>query len=132
MIELTGYEPIGDGLYIEYADGPATRYMHATPALMLDLAAQHRRRRDAPCGLLERAAEALQTGEPEVAVEAWRAAYQELVDDIRWLKDHGLRHDTPHTEMVRLQAVEVEGLGVATPIKVQSGLEGFIARQRGT
>jgi hypothetical protein len=67
-----------------------------------------------------------------VAVEAWRKAYQELVDDIRWLKDRGMRHDTPHTEMVALQAVEVEGLGVATPMTVQSGLEGFIARQRGT
>jgi hypothetical protein len=131
MIEVTGWEPIGDGLYIEYTDGPATRYMHATPALMLDLANQHRRRREAPCGLLEAAAEALQTGEPEVAVEAWRKAYQELVDDIRFLKDRGLRHDTPHTTVTHLRA-QVEGLGVATPIKVQSGLEGFIARQRGT
>jgi hypothetical protein len=131
MITVTAYEPGDGGLYVRYRDGSADRYMHATPALMYDLAAQHRRRRDAPCGLLEAAADALQNDPPDVAVEAWRAAYQELVDDIRFLKDRGLRHDTPHTTVVDLRA-QVEGLGVATPIKVQSGLEGFIARQRGT
>ena len=132
MITVTAYEPGDGGVYIRYRDGAAERYIHATPALMDDLANQHRRRREAPCGLLDAAAEALQTGEPDVAVEAWRAAYQELIDDIRWLKDRGMRHDTPHAAMVELQTAEVEGLGVAAPIKVQSGLEGFIARQRGT
>jgi hypothetical protein len=131
MITVTTYEPGEGGLFIRYRDGSADRFMHATPSLMLDLANHHRRKRDAPCGLLEAAAEALQNDPPDVAVEAWRKAYQELVDDIRFLKDRGLRHDTPHATVTHLRAQD-EGLGVAASIKVQSGLEGFIARQRGT
>ena len=130
MITVTAYEAGDGGLFIRYRDGTAERYTHATPALMLDLANQHRRKRDAPCGLLERAAESLANDDPDVAVEAWRAAYQELVDDIRWLKDRGMRHDTPHATVADLRAAEVEGHGVAAPVKVQSGLQGFIARQR--
>ena len=135
MITVDSYEPDGaGGLFVRWSDlsQSVAGYMHATPALMLELAAHHRRKRDAPCDLLETAAESLQNDPSGVAVEAWRAAYQELIDDIRWLKDRGLRHDTPHAAMVELQTAETEGLGVAAPIKVQSGLEGFIARQRGT
>ena len=130
MLEVTSYEPGGGGLHIEYTDGPAVRYVTATPRLMLDLAAQHRRHRNAPCDLLESAAAAL--ADPGVSdadtAELWRVAYQDLVDDIREIKARGLRHDTPHGELQRRRDRESAGARAA-PV-VPSGLEGFIARQR--
>ncbi len=101
-IVVDAYETDGGGGYfVQFTDPdqPVTGYIHVTPELLEDLAVQHRIGRGASCDRIDACCVSLRdpvdTDHVRI-VEEWRAAYEELVDDIKELRQYGLRADTPH------------------------------------
>ena len=109
MITVLRSEPDGDGgYYIQFTDTGQgiTAYIHATAVQVDELETHHRRKRGAPVANLHAARDAMRN--PTVSdvdtIEAWRVAYEELVDDIVHLRVSGLRHDTPHEVQENVRA----------------------------
>ena len=91
----------GNGYFVQFTDPdqPMTGYIHVTPELLEDFAIQFRIGRGASCDRIEACCASLRDPvdiDHDRNVEEWRAAYEELVDDIKELRQYGLRADTPH------------------------------------
>jgi len=105
---VDSYEPDGDGgYYIEWSDPsqPVTAHIHATPELMDEFGVHHRVNRGAPTARLAKAQDGMRDKNlsDRATVERFRSAYEELIDDIKDLKERGLKHNTPHTEHVHIR-----------------------------
>jgi len=112
---IKSWESDGDGgFYIQWHDTQqdVTAYIHATPELMDEFIVHHRKHRGAPVDRLNAARDGMRSNMADAAkVQLFRLAYEELVDDIVDLKARGLRHNTPHSEHLR-----VKGGGAPDPV----------------
>ena len=105
---IDSYEPDGDGgYYIQWSDPsqPVTAFIHATAELMGEFGKHHRVKRGAPTKRLAEAQDGMRDKKLSDAatVERWRKAYEELIDDIKDLKQRGLKHQTPHSEHTHIR-----------------------------
>lgn len=110
-IVVDAYEPDGDGgFFIQWTDPdqPVTAYFHLTEQACADLVRHHRLKRNAPIDRMVKAVDDLNNdGVSDAAtIEAWRAAYEEIVDDIKELHARGLRHNTPHDQLEKARKGE--------------------------
>ena len=106
-IVVENWEPDkAGGYFIKWSDPsqPVTAFHHATSELIEDLAREHREVRGAPTVKLRSAFIGMEN--PRIAdaaaVELWRRAYEELVDDIKDLRAKRLRHDTPYDVQIQV------------------------------
>jgi len=108
-IVVNAWEPDeSSGYYVKWSDPDQdiTAFIHVTPELVKELCQHHRKHRKAPTNKLDACCDAmLDTTNQNHAdiIELWRDGYEELVNDIKDLKERGLKHNTPHSEHIHIR-----------------------------